>query len=426
MKKTLLILCAAVLALASCQKAPLAPEEGTGTPTGIVFKLSATHPDDTKAVKAAWEENDVIFVFFSGQASPKYLELKWDGTTWKNTPKNELALADSETGTMRAVYLPFGSNATVSADGGSFKFNNIYYSYYLTATLDYTVTDGAVSGTFDMQIPEDYVQFFVEDNAAVNGADSLGTDAVIPVGVASIAANGAINETGDKSAGDYMPGYAYSGGYLFSGKLNPGYHSYQRVDASTVEANAYYLAKKKASDNSRTDYFVTGKTLASHTAVKLPANDDIYSPSTPTGKWVPVGSDKTIKLKSGNTDLGTWYSCNYGTDVPEALGTPEYFNTANGHGVKLPTKNQFDLIIRGEFCTWTWLTVHGQKGDVVQADQGFIFLPADGSTTGTYWSGESIDFPSVVYPNLYFYEDGTRLVSQTATPMYNKCVRPIE
>ena len=85
-----------------------------------MFKLSATHPDDTKAVKAAWEENDVIFVFFSGQASPKYLELKWDGTTWKNTPKNELALADSETGTLRAVYLPFGSNASVSADGGSF------------------------------------------------------------------------------------------------------------------------------------------------------------------------------------------------------------------------------------------------------------------------------------------------------------------
>lgn len=38
-----------------------------------------------------------------------------------------------------------------------------------------------------MEIPDDYVQFFVEDAAATDGAYTLGTDAVIPVGVASIA-----------------------------------------------------------------------------------------------------------------------------------------------------------------------------------------------------------------------------------------------
>lgn len=40
-----------------------------------------------------------------------------------------------------------------------------------------------------MLIPDEYVQFFVEDASAVDEAYTLGTDAVIPVGVASIAAD---------------------------------------------------------------------------------------------------------------------------------------------------------------------------------------------------------------------------------------------
>ena len=118
MKKSVLILCAAVLALMSCNKELTPNEVKQGGPIDVVFNLSATHPDgaDTKAVKPAWETGDVVFVFFSEQTAPAYLELKYDGTKWVNTPK-DLSFKTGETGNMTAVYLPFGSGATVVDDG---------------------------------------------------------------------------------------------------------------------------------------------------------------------------------------------------------------------------------------------------------------------------------------------------------------------
>lgn len=82
---------------------------------------------------------------------------------------------------MQAVFLPFGSDATVSASGTSFIFSTTYYAYYLTATLDYTVSDNEVSGAFNMEIPDDYVQFFVEDAAATDGAYTLGPTSALCV-----------------------------------------------------------------------------------------------------------------------------------------------------------------------------------------------------------------------------------------------------
>lgn len=431
MKKTILMFCAAVLALVSCQKGLEAPEAGNGTPAEIVFNLGASHPGDTKAVKTAWETDDVIFVFFSTQAAPRYLEMKWNGTSWVNTPKNGLSLTDNETGTMRAVFLPFGSDAAVSASETSFTFSTTYYTYYLTATLDYTVAGGAVSGTFNMQIPEDYVQFFIDDASAVDGAYTLGTDAVVPVGIASVAADGAITETSDKNAGDDMVGYVYgtgaAKGYLFSGKLDAGYHAYRLSGTtdSAVEVNAYYLAKKKASDSGRADYFVTGKTLASRSAVKLPANDDIYTPSNLSGKWVPVGSDKRIQLfKSDNTNLGVWYSCNYNQSVPEALGDREYFFIANAHGVMLPTREQFQSIL--DNCTWTWLTVHGRPGVVVRADRAFIFLPAYVSTHGAYWSSTYNSTSAFPYSHLVIRKNGSLSNGVIGDDQFLFCIRPFE
>ena len=51
------------------------------------------------------------------------------------------------------------------------------------------------------------------------------------------AADGTITETTDKNDTDDMPGFAYSGGYLFSGKLVEGYNYKHGYDF------LYYLAK---------------------------------------------------------------------------------------------------------------------------------------------------------------------------------------
>ena len=371
MRKCILMI-ATMFALVSCGKEILEPAKEMGEPAAasIAFNLKVNHP--TRATKTGWEAGDAIFVFFNNVPAPKFLKMSYDGSQWTSAEMDgstaiagALGLKNGDTGTMRAVFLPFGSDATVSASGTDFVFDRTWYAYYLTATLDYTVTGNTVSGAFDMKIPEGYVQFFVEDAAATDEAYWLGCDAVIPTGVASIAADGTVHETTDKTAADDMPGYAYSGGYLFSGKLGSwGYGS------------NYYFAKTKTADNSRADYFVTGKTLSSHSAVKLPANGN--------GKWVAVGGDRIAHLTSGGVDLGVWYTCNYGQSVPESVGAGYSFNDANSiAGITLPSYDQFQALI--ENCAWKTLSIHGQKGRVVAADNGFLFLPWDGYE-GCYWS----------------------------------------
>ena len=440
MKKYLILMLAAAAALVSCGKDTLALETVQATP--ITFNLSANHPDATKAVKSGWESGDAIFVFFTGAAAPKHLKMTYDGTSWTSAEYNAatqtagaLGLKNGDTGTMRAVFLPFGSDATVSADGTSFTFSETYYAYYLTATLSYTVTDNAVSGAFNMVIPDGYVQFFVEDASATDGAYTLGTDAVIPTGVASIAADGTITETSNKTAGDDMTGYAYSGGYLFSGKLNTGYRSYRWNGTEKVEANAYYFAKKKVADNTRADYFVSGKTIASHSAIKLPANDNVYEVniygSANTGKWVPVGRGISVSLcnVSGSGELeqqfslGGWYTCNYGQAVPESLGSLYTFDDANALGVTLPTKAQSETINNN--CSYTGLTVHGQRGTVVKADRGFLFLPALDFETGYYWSSTITDNNSDLAWHIWFQINGLNdTLSDRRT--FKFAVRPIQ
>lgn len=410
MKKYLILLLAAAAALVSCGKEILDPEDGDVTvqTAPITFNLTANHPDATKAVKTGWESGDAIFVFFTGAAAPRHLKMTFDGSSWTSAEYNgatqtagALGLTNGMSGTMRAVFLPFGNDATVVADGTGFKFSTDYYTYYATATLDYTVTNNTVSGAFDMTIPDDYVQFFIEDAAATDGAYTLATDAVKPFGIASIGSYGTIIEQ-HGSAGDPMTGYAYSGGYLFSGKLNPFYDY----------SGSYYFAKTKTANGSRADYFVTGKTLASHSAVKLPANDNVYALQygTPNkGKWIPVGEGITVKIGaftgSGSTEMfgsyGTWQTCNYGATAPEGIGTKTDFTNANAT-LTLPTQAQYETIVN--HCTWTTVSVRGQVGKVVHSNAGFLFFPMwwDGEyRVGQFWTSTAYGDDRAYYLELY-------------------------
>lgn len=238
MRKALFILALTVLSFVSCSKEePNDLQEVKEVPSTIInFNLTANHPDGTtKAVKTGWETGDVIFVFFNNIAAPRYLRMCYDGSTWGYTQMNgtteeSLGLVENATGTMRAIFLPFASDADITANGTVFKFSKTTYSYYLTATLDYTVTGGEVSGTFNMQIPSGYIQFFLDDSSASSSTQiELREPNLTPQGIASIAANGTINHTGT-AYGASLPGYVYdksakesgeSKGYLFSGILAP-------------------------------------------------------------------------------------------------------------------------------------------------------------------------------------------------------------
>lgn len=241
MKKSWIMLAAIALTLVSCttEIADVVPEENAAPQKSIVFNLTANHPDGaaTKAVKTAWEDGDVIYVFFNKVAAPRYLKMSYVGTQWTYTQMNGAEEASFDlteggsTGTMRAVCLPFGNALTVRNDGTSFTFSDTTYSYYLTATLDYTVTDGKVSGAFNMAVPDGYVQFFLDDAGASASTEiELREPHLTPQGIASVAADGTIIPT-SVAHGAPLPGYVYdkavketgeSKGYLFSGILAAG------------------------------------------------------------------------------------------------------------------------------------------------------------------------------------------------------------
>lgn len=267
MKKALLILTSITFLLISCDDVIIENSiESNETPTtNIVFELTANHPDgkSTKAVKTGWEDGDVIFVFFNNVAAPKYLKMSYDGSEWSYIQMNgsvegSLGLSENATGTMRAVFLPFNCDATVSNSGTSFTFSEAACSYYLTASLDYTVSEGKVSGAFDMQIPTGYIQFFLDDETASSSTEmELREPHIKPQGIASILSDGTITHT-DYSLGAPISGYVYdktikeigeSKGYLFSGIMDLGARNtsttYHFVLANGGSTGTYYAKSFK-------------------------------------------------------------------------------------------------------------------------------------------------------------------------------------
>ena len=409
MKRVLLFLALSVFFFSCAKEEPFRVDVTSGT---VKFELSAEHPAATKAVKSGWEQGDVIFVFFNKVSAPRYLKMTYNGESWStaemdgyNASPDCLRLKDGDSGMMRAVFLPFGRNAVALADGDSFVFDSAVYSYYLTATLEYTVADSKVSGAFKMTIPDGFVQFYIDDYYAATGLFSLATDAVIPVGIASIRADGAIVETTDKVAGDAMLGYAYDGGYLFSGKL--AYWPSVR--------NYYYFVKDDLSVNTRADCFVEVKQLTNHKAVKLPTNA--------SDKWQRVGADCTVNMKTEDgKDLGTWYTCNYKQTAPEDLGDRYDFASANSiQDIVLPTESQMEALVKN--CTWHWMSVHGKTGMVVKSATGFLFLPTDNrsGSEGHYWTSSR---SSVYGARLYFHQNSIiNVTNYTSLPSSKYALR---
>ncbi len=442
MKKVLLLFCALAALMISCEKQPIELSGDAAAP--VTFRLDARHPAaQTKAVKTGWEPGDVVFVFFSGQAAPAYLELSWDGSSWTGTPKNNLAPKEGEEGTMTAVYLPFGNDAVVSNDGTSFVFDKTYYTYYLTASLPYTVTGGEISGTFDMKIPAGYIQFFV-DNASAAAADvtELREAHLTPSAIASIGADGVV-ATESLTHGAPLPGYVYdkaekdageSKGYLFSGIL---------AESAQGAATDYHFTfvKMKGGSGRTASYYtydLAGKTFyrgeAEGRAIKFPATadwTDISNGIIPvdlgidvngkriywafknlgaeneydTGDFFAWGetepyysSQDPLTWKSGKESGYAWNSYDadlktrYTTGNLTLSGTDDAASVNLGGSWRIPTKQELAALVDG--CTQDWQDNFRDNAGKFTGVSGFrflnksnsytwIFIPAAGGYSGT-------------------------------------------
>ena len=107
MKKVLLMLVTALLALSSCRKEIPVVEEGrTYALSSLRFDVTINRLE-TKGIKSGWESGDKVFLFFS-EVTNAYVTMSFDGSSWSSTPSNG-AVSLNQTGTLTAIYLPYGA-----------------------------------------------------------------------------------------------------------------------------------------------------------------------------------------------------------------------------------------------------------------------------------------------------------------------------
>ncbi len=433
MKKVWVFLCLSC-ALIACEQLP---EDYEGS-RQIVFNLTVNHPEATKAIKTGWETGDVIYVFFSGKAAPAFLEMKWNGSGWNNTPNNGLSFQNGEKGNMRAIYLPFGNSVNVLADGNSFTFSKLFSSYYMTDIISYSVVENKIDGVFSMAIPEGFVQFFLDnEDAQEDDVIELRESHIRARKLTSVSADGSLTES-LSAWGAPLPGYNYDkevknandkNGYLFSGEL----------ESSSRGVKVDYLFTCVAGDIKREYYtkLFSDKTLykteSSGRAIKLPEISSWNKTTTHTP--IDLGTEingKRIywsRVNLGATDegdFGDYYAwgetakktnfvwATYTLADGSAKSLIKYNNNSaygvvdnktileaeddvvttklNGHR-RIPTKAEWESLI--ENCTWTWKTKedgYTNCGYLISGKNEYsgnhIFLPATGAKSGTGFEPE--------------------------------------
>lgn len=421
MKKQLLII-SAFLALFGCSKEIEVLPSDEQTPIEeqvqeIKVNLTINRLDDfagTKAtVKTAWSDGDVIFVFFKGIAAPKYLEMKYDGTTWTPTAKNSLLASDLSNATdkrMTAVFLPYGSSATVSSNGGNFAFSDITYCGYFLQSEQVSYTyDSELVGSLDLSAPspnntgDKYIHF---DITGYNDGHSysLSQDYVKPITFTSVSADGVVSH-GEGDMGDFITGYLDSENSIisFSGLL----------DASVVGTSVDYQ-------------FSVDDVIASILYTR-DAGDKTLNESKPIGIGNITNTSKWIATEYVDLGLSVrWAKCNLGSSSVEEYG--DYFawgetqpkedyswstykwcngsytsltkyNTDSSYGAvdnktvlaleddaahvylcglwRMPTKEELDEL--RATCNWEWTTHAGVNcSNVIGPNGNSIILPGTG------------------------------------------------
>ena len=266
----------ALMALSACNK-----EEVTASRT-LKLDLNIIHDSDTKAVKTGWESGDKIYVFFGKPAdhtTPAYLTLTFDGSSWTEawTAGLEAEIASTASGKLHAVYTP-GKLGTISYDPyyKEYRFTGSDHGWYLKCeNVSYTVSEGVLAATLNMARPSDFVQFYLEGQAANAGKLQFSGDKILKVEVSGL--DQTRFRQGNYNYGRPIDGVAYKGGLMFSGLL--------KEDASGVEAShTLTITDTKGTRDTKDDVVYTTKatkTMKYGDAFVLPALDNAAWTVTP-------------------------------------------------------------------------------------------------------------------------------------------------
>lgn len=430
MKKALIMLGLALLA-AGCGNKEIAIQ-GLDSPRRLTVDIKVNHDGpETRAVKTGWGNGDKIYVFFDldeTTTDAEYMTMTYDGEKWSYALSNgtmEARILEKTSGKLYAVSFPYGTPGFSIGDSDSrhtvsFSFGGDTGSFFRTNCLScldagYTVdADGRLSAELNMAIGSKDIQFFIP---GITEADNYffscnRMDPAIPSSIGCKDGVYVVSSSVGK-CGSRSKGYAYQGGIVFTGQLDPNacgndvYYSFTLIDTNGTETESddisYYFVNL---DNVTLDY---------HDAVKLPSLD--------SWRW-----SSTTGYASGHAyvDMGNgmkWATMNVGAARPEDAGDyfawgekdpkPEYTlenyvgldfvdtATANwGSGWRMPTIEEW--ITLKSTCTWRTEYDRDDEGmwfagyQVIADNGNRIFIPVTGfhqvdgsfnaANHGCYWS----------------------------------------
>ena len=266
----------ALMALSACSK------EEVPAPKTLKLDLNITHDSYTKAVKTGWESGDKIYVFFGkpeDHTTPAFLTLTFDGSSWTEawTAGLEAEIAATESGKLHAIYTP-GKLGTISYSSYDkrYNFNGSDPGWYLKCeNVSYTVSEGVLAATLNMARPSNFVQFYLEGQAANAGKLQFSGDKILKVKISSISGTGFGQS--NYSYGYAIDGVAYKGGLMFSGTL--------KSNAKGVEtSHTLKITDTKGTKDTKDDVVYTTtatKTMKYGDAFVLPALDNAVWTVTP-------------------------------------------------------------------------------------------------------------------------------------------------
>ena len=386
------------------------------------FNLTVTDGPETKAAKTAWEENDVIYVFFKGLGE-KYLKLTYNGSSWDNASGGGTLLdtdfANLSDKTLTAVYYPVPVNVTYvdyEDDTDVFLFDNsdwlVIMNYYLSdAGEAYSVDGTTVTATLSMAKPAGVALFHIAGLTKGIKDYYLSCPLVKPVACVGVRTNGSVWEE-EYAEGSNMWGFADADGAIFAGRL------------MTTEA-ADYTFKLESPANTYT-LSRSNRTLAAGKMYNFPALDDDDWTVTSNIDYVDLGLPSgtlwaTVNIGAGSPEeygdyfawgetetkttfgWGNYRHYNYdtgvytkysGSDYPILLAEDDAACYNWGGDCRMPTAEDWEELMNN--CSLVQTKLGGVDGWQITGNGNSIFLPLGGyhegssigsnGTQGFYWS----------------------------------------
>ncbi len=468
--KKIIILLSALVALSACNKeTPI--QESAIDPSRVVFNINVENANDTKGIKTAWENGDVVYAFFEGN-STQYVKMTYNGSSWSYKDKDGgitfSGLNLSASGKkVSAVYFPgFVCSAAPAYEDDKWKFSGVEGYFQYTNGVSYTVKSTSnvttLEATIRLTAPANIMQVYIPSSEA--GTLGSGNEFVLtathihPFTFSGVVPGGDASwEKGSRG----FPQTAYSGtiakdaGYYFWGIL--GYPGQFDFYFQLVEQNA----EKKYAISSKSKHAAPGKEISS-AAIKLTGLTD-------NGKFVSLGYGggplwATGNLKDDGTIAdpllaGDYYKWCYTTPYDVTSPTDWYkgdYNTAkdpayakSGGKWSMPTKDQLEALYDvqntnamtySESWKGGWTNLGTDKGGMLiksKVNGISLFLPAAGiyqlgvtvdlykvGENGYYWSTAGYGSDSAYY--LRFYNNYIGTDYYMGSRAWGLSVRPVK